>query len=69
MKARDRIFILIGLLLIISVGWYFFSTHRSGDLHLIGTVDANEVDRQLADSRPHPDLDRRGGRRRHRPAN
>ena len=43
MKARRRIFILVGLLLICSGGWYFYSTWSSGDLQMIGTVDANEV--------------------------
>jgi HlyD family secretion protein len=43
MKGRRRVFILIGLLLVVSVFWYFYSTRRSGDLQLIGTVDANEV--------------------------
>src|SRR5271168_3434498 len=43
MNARNRIFILIGVLFLIALGWYFFSTHRSDDLQLIGTVDANEV--------------------------
>lgn len=40
---RYRIFILIGLLLLFSIGWYFFTADRSKDLQLIGTVDANEV--------------------------
>jgi len=43
MSARNRVFVLIGILLLIGLGWYFFSTSRSGDLQLIGTVDANEV--------------------------
>jgi len=43
MNARNRIFILLGMLLLIALGWYFFSTPRSQDLQLIGTVDANEV--------------------------
>jgi HlyD family secretion protein len=43
MNARNRIFIIIGILFIISLFWYFFSTNRSADLQLIGTVDANEV--------------------------
>ncbi len=43
MNARNRIFTLIGILFVISLCWYFFSTNRSGDLQLIGTVDANEV--------------------------
>ena len=43
MNARNRVFILLGILALISLGWYLFSTKRSGDLQLIGTVDANEV--------------------------
>jgi HlyD family secretion protein len=43
MNARNRIFIIIGILFVISLIWYFFSTNRSADLQLIGTVDANEV--------------------------
>ncbi|MGH9616806.1 MAG: HlyD family secretion protein [Acidobacteriaceae bacterium] len=43
MNARNRIFILLGVLFIFSLCWYFFTTDRSGDLQLIGTVDANEV--------------------------
>lgn len=43
MNARNRIFILIGLLLVIALGWYFFSTQHSEDLQSIGIVDANEV--------------------------
>jgi HlyD family secretion protein len=43
MNARNRIFILIGILFVISLCWYFFSTQHSNDLQLIGTVDANEV--------------------------
>ena len=43
MNARNRIFILLGILFVISLCWYFFSTNRSTDLQLIGTVDANEV--------------------------
>jgi multidrug resistance efflux pump len=43
MNARNRIFILIGVLLVIALFWYFFTTQRSDDLQLIGTVDANEV--------------------------
>jgi multidrug resistance efflux pump len=42
-NARNRIFILLGLLFLVSLGWYFFTVNRSGDLQLIGTVDANEV--------------------------
>ncbi len=43
MNARNRIFTILGVLFLISLGWYFFSTNRSEDLQLIGTVDANEV--------------------------
>jgi HlyD family secretion protein len=43
MNARNRIFTLIGILFVISLCWYFFSTSLSSDLQLIGTVDANEV--------------------------
>ena len=43
MNARNRIFIILGILFVISLCWYFFSTNRSTDLQLIGTVDANEV--------------------------
>lgn len=43
MNARNRIFILMGILLIVALGIYFFSTPRVEDLQLIGTVDANEV--------------------------
>src|SRR3984957_1886319 len=42
MNARNRIFVIIGILFVISLCWYFFSTNRSTDLQLIGTVDANE---------------------------
>jgi HlyD family secretion protein len=43
MNPRNRILILMGILLIISLVWYVFSTNHSSDLQLIGTVDANEV--------------------------
>jgi len=43
MNARNRIFILLGVLLVVAACWYFATTPRSGDLQLIGTVDANEV--------------------------
>jgi HlyD family secretion protein len=43
MNARNRIFILLGVLLVIALCWYFFTTQRSSDLQLIGLVDANEV--------------------------
>ncbi len=43
MKPRNRIFMIMGVLLIIALCWYFFSTKQTSDLQLIGTVDANEV--------------------------
>ncbi len=43
MSARNRVFMILGLLTVGSVIWYFATTRRSGDLQLIGTVDANEV--------------------------
>ncbi len=43
MSARNRILILLGIILAISMGYYFFSTPRGGDLVLVGTVDANQI--------------------------
>jgi multidrug resistance efflux pump len=35
---------ILGLLIVGSLIWYFVTARQSGDLHLIGTVDANEVE-------------------------
>ena len=43
MNARNRVFIILGVLLVGSLIWYLTTTRRSSDLQLIGTVDANEV--------------------------
>lgn len=43
MNARNKIFMILGVLFVFSVIWYFLTTNRSEDLQLIGTVDANEV--------------------------
>ena len=43
MNARNRVFLILGLLTVGSLIWYFATTRRSSDLQLIGTVDANEV--------------------------
>ncbi|GGA69765.1 hemolysin secretion protein D [Edaphobacter acidisoli] len=43
MNARNRILILMGILLVIALVLYFTTTPRNEDLQLIGTVDANEV--------------------------
>jgi HlyD family secretion protein len=42
-NARNRVFLILGLLMIGSLIWYLTTTRRSSDLELIGTVDANEV--------------------------
>ena len=43
MNARNRVFMILGLLTDGSLIWYFVTVRPSGDLQLIGTVDANEV--------------------------
>ena len=43
MNARNRVFLILGLLTVGSLIWYLTTTHRSSDLELIGTVDANEI--------------------------
>lgn len=43
MNQRNKFFAFLGLLFVIAGIYYFFSTDRSSDLVLIGTVDANQV--------------------------
>ncbi|HEY2471704.1 MAG TPA: efflux RND transporter periplasmic adaptor subunit [Terracidiphilus sp.] len=43
MNARNRVFVILGLLTLGSLIWYLLTGRSSGDLKLIGTVDANEV--------------------------
>lgn len=43
MNARNRVFLILGLLTIGSLIWYFATVRPTTDLQLIGTVDANEV--------------------------
>lgn len=43
MNARNRVFMILGVLTLGSLIWYLTTTHHSSDLQLIGTVDANEV--------------------------
>jgi HlyD family secretion protein len=43
MSARNRFFILLGIIFVIATAYYFFSADHSRDLVLIGTVDANQV--------------------------
>jgi len=42
-SARNRVFLILGLLTVGSLIFYLLTTPRSSDLQLIGTVDANEV--------------------------
>jgi len=42
-SQRNKFFAFLGLLLVLAAVYYFFSTDRSTDLVLIGTVDANQV--------------------------
>jgi multidrug resistance efflux pump len=43
MSARNRFFIVLGVIFLIAATYYYFSTDHSNDLVLIGTVDANQV--------------------------
>lgn len=43
MSARNRVFIILALLTIGSLIYYFVTVRPTGDMQLIGTVDANEV--------------------------
>ncbi|HUC28015.1 MAG TPA: efflux RND transporter periplasmic adaptor subunit [Candidatus Acidoferrum sp.] len=43
MSARNRFFMLLGIIFVISAAYYFFSADHSRDLVLIGTVDSNQV--------------------------
>ena len=43
MNARNKIFILLGIIAAFSLAYYLISTPRSRDLVLIGTVDSNQV--------------------------
>src|ERR1035437_7619835 len=43
MNARNKVFLILGLLTVGSLIWYFVTVRPTGDLQLIGTVDANEV--------------------------
>jgi HlyD family secretion protein len=42
-NARNKFFIILGVIFAISLGYYLFSTPRGSDLDLIGTVDANQI--------------------------
>lgn len=43
MNPRNRFFILLGIIFLIALGYYYFSTPSNKDLVLIGTVDSNQV--------------------------
>ena len=43
MNARNRVFLILGLLAVGSLIWYLVTVRPTTDLQLIGTVDANEV--------------------------
>jgi HlyD family secretion protein len=43
MNARNRVFMILGLLTLGSLIWYLTTARTPSDLKLIGTVDANEV--------------------------
>lgn len=43
MSARNRVFVLLGIVFVIAAIYYLFSADHSKDLVLIGTVDANQV--------------------------
>ena len=43
MNARNKFFVILGIIFAVAVGYYLFSTPRGSDLDLIGTVDANQV--------------------------
>jgi HlyD family secretion protein len=43
-NARNRVFVILGLLVVGSLIWYLLTARPSGDVHLIGTVDANEIE-------------------------
>ena len=43
MSARNRVFMILALLTIGSGIFYFVTVRPTGDMQLIGTVDANEV--------------------------
>jgi multidrug resistance efflux pump len=43
MSARNRFFIILGVIFAIALGYYIFSTPRGSALDLVGVVDANQV--------------------------
>jgi HlyD family secretion protein len=43
MSARNRFFMVLGVIFVVAATYYYFSVDHSKDLVLIGTVDANQV--------------------------
>ncbi len=43
MSVRNKFLIIIGVILAISLGYYYFSTPSNRDLVLVGTVDSNQI--------------------------
>jgi multidrug resistance efflux pump len=43
MNPKNRVFVLLGIVFLLSLGFYFLTSGSSSDLVLIGTVDANQV--------------------------
>ena len=43
MSARIKFLIVLGIIVAIASGYYFFSTPSGDDLVLVGTVDANQI--------------------------
>src|SRR5450756_1420991 len=43
MSARNKFLIVLGVILAIASGYYFFSTPGGNDMVLVGTVDANQI--------------------------
>ena len=43
MSARNKFFIILGVMLAIALGYYLISTPHGSDLDLIGIVDAIQV--------------------------
>jgi HlyD family secretion protein len=43
MSARNKFFVLLGIIFVVAATYYYFSTDHSRDLVLIGTVDSNQV--------------------------
>jgi HlyD family secretion protein len=43
MNAKYRVFAMLGIVFLLALGFYLFSTHGTSDVVLVGTVDANQV--------------------------